>query len=360
MGEARAGVMKVKVISGWNRESHGGPLPDLVEWNGIEFTADGHCRDYDWALVYDDFPRGTMGSVEGEREPLACPQENTILVTCEPPTIKLYTRPYVSQFGYVLSTHLPRYLTHPHRVHAPGCLLWMAGYPWKEAISMPEYEKTRVLSTVCSAKQQSHTMHAVRYDSTRYMAERLPELDWYGRGVRELKNKFDALSPYRYHLAAENYVGDYHWTDKISDPILGLCLTFYAGDPKLAEVFPEESFIPVPLGDPEATLAIVREAIRNNEYEKRLPALREARRRLVQEYNLFAQVARLIHEVSEQRRQAGVPVVGQASGGLLCGRHRLRRNPLYAIEEGAALLRHKLRLKCSGRGGYAPALPDTE
>ncbi len=351
--------MKVKVISGWARMECGGFLPPHVVWNGVEFTADEACRDYDWALVYDDFPRHCVGSIEHEREPLACPQENTILVTCEPPTIKLYTRPYVSQFGYVLSTHLPRYLVHPHRVHAPGCLLWIAGYSMEEALAMPEYEKTRVLSTVCSAKQQSHTMHQTRYEATRYLAEHLPEMDWYGRGVRELANKCDALSPYRYHLAAENYVGAHHWTDKISDPILGLCLTFYAGDPKLAEVFPEESFIPVPLGDKEATLAIVRESIRNNEYEKRLPALREARRLLVQKYNLFAQASRLINEVTEQRRAAGLPEVGQGAGQLR-GRHRLRRNPFYAIEEGAAILRHKLGMLCNGRGGYAPAPPDVE
>ncbi len=350
--------MKVKLISSWRRLGFGGYLPAYVEWDGIVFTADVNCRDYDWAVVYDDFPRWPDGSTVDEREPLACPQENTILVTGEPPTIKLYTRPYVSQFGYVISTHLPRYLSHPRRVYAPGSMMWIAGYTVEEARSLPEYEKTKLLSTVCSSKQQGHTMHRTRYEATRYLAEQMPEMDWYGHGVRDLRVKYDALSPYRYHLAAENYVADYHWTDKIADPILGLCLTFYAGDPKLAEVFPEESFIPVPLADREATLAIMREAIRNNEYEKRLPALREARRRLVQENNMFAHVSRLIHRVSEERRAAGVPVVGQGGTGELCGRHRLRRNPLNAIEEGVAILRNKIHFALSGRGGYAPGPPD--
>ncbi len=352
--------MKVKMISSWSRLGHGGYLPPYVEWEDVIFTADPDCRDYDWALVYDDFPRHTMGSTVDECEPLACPQENTILVTGEPPTIKLYTRPYVSQFGYVLSTQLPRYLSHPHRVYAPGSMMWIAGYTVDEARTLPEYEKTKLFSTVCSAKQQGHTMHRTRYEATRYLAEHLPEMDWYGHGVKPLEVKYDALSPYRYHLSAENYVADYHWTDKIADPILGLCLTFYAGDPKLAEVFPEESFIPVPLGDREKTLAIIREAIANNEYEKRLPALREARRLLVQKYNMFAHVTKLIHDVSAERRAAGLPEVGQGGTGQLCGRHRLRRNPLYAIEEGVALLRSKLHFKFNGRGGYAPAPPDTE
>ncbi len=102
----------------------------------------------------------------------------------------------------------------------------------------------------------------------------------------------------------------------------------------------------------------MREAIRNNEYEKRLPAIREARRRLVQEYNMFAHVTKLIHEVTEQRRAAGLPEVGQGGTGALCGRHRMRRNPFYAVEEAAAILRTKLYFKLTGRGVYAPGKPD--
>ncbi len=352
-------IMKVKFVTGHSRVEKGGVLPSHVVWEDVEFTADENCRDYDWAVVYEDFPRAKhFGSTVDEREPLACPKENTILVTCEPPTIKLYPRYYTRQFGYVLTTQLPRYLSHPRRVEAPGCLLWMAGYSVDEARAMPEYEKTQVLSTVCSIKRQKHTAHNDRFEATRYLAEHLPELDWYGRGVRTLAHKYDALSPYKYHLAAENYVASHHWTDKIADPLLGLCLTFYAGDPDLAEVFPEESFIPVPLGDPEATLAIMREAIRGNEYEKRLPALREARRLLVTKYNIFAQVSRLVHEVEEGRRAGTLPPASPAGEAALCGRHRLRRNPVNAVEEFTALLGRKLSFKLHPRGHFAPGEPD--
>ncbi len=344
-------MKKVKVIIKGD-----GFIPWQMEWDGVLFVKDDTCRDYDWLLVYDEFPKVNTGSIVRQREPLACPKENTILVTSEPPTIKIYTRPYVSQFAYVLSTHLPCYLPHRNRVHAPGCLLWMADYDFSAMRALPEFEKTKLISTVCSAKQQKHTLHNDRYRATRYIAERMPEMDWYGRGVRELAKKYDALSPYKYHLAAENYVGAHHWTDKISDPILGLCLTFYAGDPRLDEEFPAESFIPVPLDDHEATLTIMREAIRNNEYEKRLPALREARRLLVQKYNLFSQVARLVTEESAARQAAGTPE--PAAGGCICGRHRLRCNPLNAVEEFAVTMRHKLGFLLNGRGSYAPGKPD--
>lgn len=292
------------------------------------FIPDANCTDYDWLVVYDDFPRPNVGTIIRETEKLCCPREHTILVTAEPPTIKIYPKCYTRQFGHVITTHAKRYLPHPNHHIGPGSLLWMAGYSLEEAESEPEYEKTKQLSAVCSAKQQRHTAHFRRYRLMRYLADHLPELDWYGWGVKPLGQKYEALSPYRYHVAAENYIEDYHWTDKISDPILGLCLTFYAGDPKLEEVLPAESFIRIPLDDPEEALRIIREAMANNEFEKRLPAIREARHRIVTRYNFYRQVVEVINKAMAE--ESAPPA---ATPFALRGRHALRRNPLNFLQE---------------------------
>ena len=202
---------------------------------------------------------------------------------------------------------------------------------------MPDYEKTEGISIVCSAKQQTHTLHRSRYNLVKYLSENLPQMDWYGYGVRDLKKKSDVLSTYRYHIGIENYNAPYHWTDKISDPILGLCLTFYHGDPRLEEVFPAESFIRIPIDDPVEACRIIREAMENGEYEKRLPAIREARRRLIERNNFFSRVAALIAEKNEQ------PVAPMPEKPVqLKGRHRLRRNFFNLLAEGWMLLRAKL------------------
>lgn len=307
--------------------------------HGCLFKNDAHCRDYDWAVVYDDFPKADVGSICRECEPLACPPEQTILVTAEPPSIKIYPRAYTRQFGYVLTTHAPRFLPHPNHRVGRGCLYWMAGYPLDEVFAMPDYPKSRLLSTVCSTKQQKHTQHYLRYRMVDYLSKHLDDLDWYGWGVKNLDLKYEALSPYRYHIAAENYIAENHWTDKISDPILGLCLTFYAGDPALGCLLPPESFIPIPIDDPPRALRIIREAIANNEYEKRLPAIREARRLVVERYNFYAEIASLIRE--HEQRGSSVPPP-RLRGGMLRGRHALRRNPLHALGEGYELCRYRL------------------
>lgn len=315
-------------------------LPPII-LEDCMFIQDAACREYDWLVMYDDFPRRSIGSVVDEREELACPAEQTIFVTAEPPTIKIYSSVFTKQFGYVLTTHATRYL--PHRNHriGRGCLHWIAGYPREEVLAMPDYPKSKLFSTVCSAKQHTHTLHQSRYRLTEFISKKMPEMDWFGWGVKKLEKKYDALNDYRYHLAVENYIAPYHWSDKISDPILGLCLTFYAGDPLLGEVLPPESFVPIPLDDHESAWNIIQETIRNNEYEKRLSAIREARRLIVTKYNMFNQVVDLIHE----HRAAHGNSVDTSSSPVLLGRHRLRRNPLNLISEGVETLRHAINFK---------------
>jgi hypothetical protein len=67
----------------------------------------------------------------------------------------------------------------------------------------------------------------------------------------------------------------------------------------------------------------MREAISGNEYEKRLPAVIEARRRILFEHNLFAVLSREI----EKRHQAAAPANGN---DVIYSRHALRKQSLIA------------------------------
>jgi Glycosyltransferase family 10 (fucosyltransferase) C-term len=299
-----------------------------IPWKDCLFLSDPNERNYDWLVVYDEFPRTSAGSIINGAEPLACPREQTILVTVEPPTIKTYSSFYTKQFGYVLTTHSPDFLPHRNHRTGRGCLYWIYGKPLDEVLSSGEPVKTKMLSTVSSAKQQRHTQHNNRFALVSYLSKHLPELDWYGYGVIHLEHKYEALDPYKYHVAIENYLYPNHWTEKLADSFLGLCLPFYAGDPNVAEIFPEESFIPIPINDHERACAIIREAMDNGEYEKRLPAIREARRLIIEKYNFYQQVSDVIHEHMAQNT---APSVSTGKPFILKGRHRLRRNPINAL-----------------------------
>lgn len=288
-------------------------------WGRCEFLLDYDAEDYDWLVVYDDLPSKGLGR---RGESLACPRHHTLLVTAEPSTIKTYGSRFLRQFGHVLSSQEPWAIRHPHAVFSQPALLWFYGrtdgrgaYDSMAAVDM--IAKTHDVSTVCSAKQHKHTLHRTRYDFVQELKQHLPELEVFGHGVRPIKDKADAVDPYRYHIAIENHVAPHHWTEKLADPLLGFSLPFYYGCPNAADYLPDESFIPISLDDPSATAERIRQAIRDDEWTRRLPAIREARRRLLCELGIFPTLSRFI----EARHDAEAV---NGNGGMMLGRRALR------------------------------------
>lgn len=166
--------------------------------------------------------------------------------------------------------------------------------------------------------------------STQTKAANIPQKNG-RRGCR-----YEALDAYKYHIAVENTVSNYHWSEKLSDSIMSYCLTFYSGDPKLEQILPPRSFIRIPIDNPPEALRIIQEAIRNNEYEKRLPDILEARKLLIERYNMYSQILAVI---AEHEKQYGVPTE-PCKPWTLYERHYLRRNPINAIGEFIHLMRN--------------------
>jgi hypothetical protein len=260
----------------------------------VQFLFHPDCDDYDWLVVYEDMP-----STKGERftlfrEKLACPRGNTLFLTVEPSTIKVYGTAFLAQFGHVLTSQEPWAFKHPSVIRKQCGLVWFYGKTFAEAAADFPQKKTHAISTVCSSKQQKHTLHSLRYTFTENLKQVMPELEVFGHGHRFIQSKVEALDPFKYHLAVENHHAPHHWTEKLADSFLGGCLPFYHGCPNVFEYFPEESIIPIDIRDPERSIAIINEAIRNDAYERRLPAIREARRLILQDYSTFPMLAKLI------------------------------------------------------------------
>lgn len=294
-------------------------------WGRCDFIFDPAARDYDWLVVYDDLPRAQPAEV------LACPPQNTLLLTGEPSSITVYGRAFPRQFGHVLTSQEPWALRHPRAIRRQAGLLWYYGgsdnrgtYDALAAAAAPV--KTKTLSTVCSTKAMKHTLHALRLDFTRQLQKEIPELDVFGYGMRELNDKADALLPYRYHLTIENHSSDHHWTEKLADAYLGYCLPLYFGCTNLDAYFPPDSYIWIDIRDHARARAEIERIIRSpDEYDRRLPAIIEARRRVLEEYSTFPQLARLIEECNGST----TPTRPQTT---LHGRRAIRKHaPLTAL-----------------------------
>ena len=321
---------------GWSRQFPGGE----TVWGRCRFVFDADVRQYDWLVAYDDLPPDADGGPRAGRELLACPSEHTLLQTAEPSSIKSYGRRFVSQFGHVLTSQPAEALPHPRAIRQQPALVWFYGRgrdrhrSFDEIRDHPPLAKSQLVSTVASAKQQRHTLHRRRYLFTGELKTLLPELEVFGRGVREIEDKAAALDDFRYHVAVENFRGPHHWTEKLADCFLGCTLPFYYGCPNAADYFPEGSFIPIDIFNPREAARIIRQAIENGEFEKRLPLILEARRRVLYEYNTYAVLARLIEE---RHAETSGP-----TGGVLLNRHAMRAaSPVHLLSDLAGKVRSR-------------------
>jgi len=307
----------------------------------FEFTLDPDDRDYDWLVVYDEIPKISVdaGKSDGpmrQFEELNCPPKNSILVTSEPSTIKTYGKKYVSQFGYVLTGLEPWSMhNHPGAIIEQSSMVWYYGWKYDkpgegrsdfdELANRPWPEKSELISTFCSDKRQRSTLHNQRYVFTQYLKSQLQELQIFGHGAHWVSDKAEALDPYRYHVAIENHIAPDHWTEKLADAFLGYCLPLYFGATKAADYFPKDALIELDLARPEWSAARIKDAIANDEFTGRKPAIEEARQRILHEHNLFPHIARIISERGNVVEKPTRPVT-------IHSRHSLRKsNPIYAI-----------------------------
>lgn len=308
-------------------------FPNLApQWDNCRFTFDVDCREYDWLVVYHDLPAGDSRFTTVEH--LACPRERTMLLTGEPSTITVFGIDYLKQFGCIVTFQEPWAMRrHPQVFFRHPGLIWHYGLAswdgdcttWDEMAAASPPEKTEVISTVCSARSGKTTLHSERVSFTWWLKERLDELVIFGHGVNPMRDKAEALDPFKYHIAVENHVYDHHITEKLPDAFLGRTLPFYHGAPNAMDYFPKESFIPIDIKKPERASEIIHFHIANNEYEDRLPFIEEARRRVLEEQNLFAVITDSIG-LAEKK------ITTTSPGGIIHNRSTMRiKRPIAGV-----------------------------
>lgn len=322
--------MKIKLLAKYSKENNRGYSP-VPGWPGYEYSRSTAATDYDWLVVYDEMPRHSSGTYKWGAERLECPRERTILVTQEPSSVKDYGVKFVHQFGHYLTTRDPEVENHPNYHLGRGYYWSYYGRKLHEVTAINPESKNKIISAVCSDKKMKHTCHNQRYNMISYLASTISEFDWYGRGVKPLNFKYEALDPYKYHVAIENHIAKGHCTEKLIDSILGECLTFYAGACDVGEWLPTGCFVPIPLDDVREAEYIIKSAIKDDLFSQRLDDIREAKRLVLSKYNFWAQVIKVIEDASFRE----VPIADGASCGYIFSRRRIvMSNPVSVFKNG--------------------------
>ena len=105
------------------------------------------------------------------------------------------------------------------------------------------------------------------------------------RGVAP--KKWDALSACKYSIVVESSLSPLYWTEQLTDSLLAFSLPLYYGSPNANQYLPNECYVPIDIHSSNC-IEQIRAIIERREYESRLPAILEARQKILQEQNLFA------------------------------------------------------------------------
>ncbi|GHH98048.1 glycosyltransferase family 10 domain-containing protein [Neobacillus kokaensis] len=258
-------------------------------WGNCQFFLNENIQECDYWIVY-------QGLTKEERT--KCPPENVILITGEPPSLYRFKPGYLKQFNTVITCH--RNINHPNVIHMEQGLPWHIGLikgknkniklskDYDQLLAHKEYQKDKLLSVICSSKARSEG-HRNRLKFVRAISDYFGnKIDVFGRGIRDIDDKWNAIADYKYHIAIENSIHTDYWTEKITDTFLGGAYPIYCGCPNLSDYFDADVFTAIDIHDVQKSIKIIEECIENNLYEKSIEKIAAAKMMVLDKYNLFA------------------------------------------------------------------------
>lgn len=289
-GAIRVGVLYPKDGYKWQRQ-----IPIACS-AGIEFSLNQPRTDDDWLFVYEGLSQSVSTWV---------PRSRRVFVCGEPASIKSYSARFLAQFGNIWTTD-PR-IDHPGAILHHPCTPWHVGaYLHPDDCSLSQMDitelascsprKTKLISVISSNKTTTKG-HRDRLTFVESLKREFGDsLDVYGRGINDFEDKWDALAEYKYHIAIENSSYPDYWTEKLADPILTLSYPIYSGCPNIYKYFSEKAIDCIDLTDASTAIQKIRRILEAETYDTRVRELEAARRKLIAEFNFFAEIARHVAE----------------------------------------------------------------
>jgi glycosyltransferase involved in cell wall biosynthesis len=104
-------------------------------------------------------------------------------------------------------------------------------------------DKSKHISFITSNKVMTEG-HRFRVGCAQKIIDlRIPNVDFYGVGLREIQGKIEGLKDYKFSIAIENGVHDNYFTEKILDCFLTGTIPIYRGCPNIGEFFNTKGFL---------------------------------------------------------------------------------------------------------------------
>tara|TARA_R110002020_G_scaffold188328_5_gene387067 strand:+ start:2367 stop:3344 length:978 start_codon:yes stop_codon:yes gene_type:complete len=243
------------------------------KWREFTFTEeDVDSCDF---LVILDYPKKDLN--------IRVNKNNILHICLEPPNEISKYRQYANK---TVTLNFNQTYRSKNAVLSHGALPWHIDKNYDELSSLSKIDLIKedkivwVTSNKSSSKGHQNRMNFLN------KIQPLKMLNVYGKGINPIDDKWNVLKTSKYAIAYENYKSDYYWTEKITDAFLSYNLPIYYGCNKIENYFPKESFINLDPYDRHIDLYL-REIVTSNLWQKRLDAIVEARKLVLDEYQLF-------------------------------------------------------------------------
>lgn len=277
-------------------------------WGNIQMLATAQQPDY--LLLYQyDFPKSEAKQPKpwwklGKKsvtpqiidfaKQYGVSKEKIIFLLREPPLEEIIEK---NKINYRIAQNYCGYVSGPDEdAPTPDYMpaIWYVGQSFAELASEVIPEKLKPCSWITSGISRTEN-HRRRLTFLEMLQESNVEFDLYGRRLPEwanscgvVENKWNAMAPYYYNLAIENYAeNDLYVSEKLWDSLLSWCLPIYYGGSAADKLLPEGSFLRLPSMDQKG-IAYIKEVTSSLDawYEAK-DKIAEARQIILHKLNLL-------------------------------------------------------------------------
>jgi len=236
-----------------------------------------------------------------EKHDVICDPKNVWAIMMEPPISGFFDFTLFGHEQYAKVFRSGNHNGNPKYIKSHIMTYWFMHKDYDTVINHKVGDKAKMISCVSSTKSFLPG-HKKRLNFVKNLIEAELEIEFYGRGVNPIENKWNALYPYKFSIAIENSSMPDYWTEKISDCFMAYTIPIYYGCTNIDEYFPAGSFLKIDLNDIAGSIKKIKEAITGDYYEKNFNALIEARTLYLTKYHFFPCIANLINEDQQARK----------------------------------------------------------
>lgn len=217
-------MMQIGLIGGDFQHAHSSTLwkaPNFISWNKGQVM--------DKTFYVDQAIIDNIG-VQGH-EKYGWVVESRVIIPRVITEFKRYYKEISQSYKYVFTHYKELYSLADNFIYLPP-----HGY-WIESPNL--YPKTKLVSMVSSNKNMGPG-HVFRLN---WVNKLMGKVDIFGRGIRDMHRKEEALCDYMFSVTIENDQYETYWTEKILDCFVTGTVPVYHGAPDVFEYFNKDGII---------------------------------------------------------------------------------------------------------------------